>query len=94
MQKKKIIYENFNYKINKPLQSKLINHLYSKELFLKYPLLKSLCSNYKYDVTKKNLKKLKKYKSYNLIGMGGSILGAQAIYDFLNKKIKKKIYFL
>ena len=25
--------------------------------------------------------------------MGGSILGAQAIYDFLNKKIKKKFTF-
>ena len=93
MQKKKIIYENFEYKINKPLQKKLLKHLNSNELFLKYPLLKSLCSNYKYDVTKNNLKKLKKYKSYNLIGMGGSILGAQAIYDFLNKKIKKKFTF-
>ena len=93
MQKKKIIYENFNYKINKPLQKKLLNYLKPKELLLKYPLLKSLCSNYKYDVTKKNLKKLKKYKSYNLIGMGGSILGAQAIYDFLDKKIKKKFNF-
>ena len=93
MQKKKIIYENFEYKINKPLQKKLLKHLNSNELFLKYPLLKSLCSNYKYDVTKTNLKKLKKYKSYNLIGMGGSILGAQAIYDFLNKKIKKKFTF-
>ena len=69
MQKKKIIYENFEYKINKPLQKKLLKHLNSNELFLKYPLLKSLCSNYKYDVTKNNLKKLKKYKNYNLIGM-------------------------
>ena len=25
--------------------------------------------------------------------MGGSILGAKAIYGFLNTKIKKKIYF-
>ena len=25
--------------------------------------------------------------------MGGSTLGAQAIYDFLNKKINKKFYF-
>ena len=26
--------------------------------------------------------------------MGGSILGANAIYDFLNDKIKKKFYFI
>ena len=26
--------------------------------------------------------------------MGGSILGAHAIYDFLNEKIKKKFYFI
>ena len=25
--------------------------------------------------------------------MGGSILGTEAIYNFLKKKIKKKIYF-
>ena len=25
--------------------------------------------------------------------MGGSILGAEAIFNFLKKKIKKKIYF-
>ena len=93
MRKKKIIYENFNFKINKLLNKKLLNHLNPKELFLNYPLLESLCSNYKYDVTKNSLKKLKKYKSYNLIGMGGSILGAQAIYDFLNNKIKKKFTF-
>ena len=26
--------------------------------------------------------------------MGGSILGANAVYETLNKKIKKKFYFL
>ena len=93
MQKKNIIYENFNYKISKFQQKKLFKYLDLKKLKLKYPLLKSLSSNYKYDVTKNNLRKLKNYKSYNLIGMGGSILGAQAIYDFLNKKIKKKFTF-
>ena len=93
MQKKNIIYENFNYKISKFQQKKLFKYLDLKKLKLKYPLLKSLSSNYKYDVTKYNLRKLKNYKSYNLIGMGGSILGAQAIYDFLNKKIKKKFTF-
>ena len=31
---------------------------------------------------------------FRIIGMGGSSLGAQAIYDFLKKKIKKNFYFL
>ena len=41
----------------------------------------------------KDLNKFKKYKTIALIGMGGSILGAEAIYQFLSKKIKKKLYF-
>ena len=41
----------------------------------------------------KDLQKFKKFKTIALIGMGGSILGAEAIYNFLEKKIKKNIYF-
>ena len=29
-----------------------------------------------------------------MIGMGGSILGAESLYEFFNYKIKKKFYFL
>src|SRR6056300_1629749 len=36
----------------------------------------------------------KKYLNFRLIGMGGSILGAKAIYDFLKHKIKKKFTFI
>ena len=41
----------------------------------------------------KDLKKFKKFKTIAIIGMGGSILGAEAIYNFFTKKNKKKIYF-
>jgi glucose-6-phosphate isomerase len=41
----------------------------------------------------KDLDKFKKFKKIAIIGMGGSILGAEAISSFLRKKIKKKIYF-
>ena len=41
----------------------------------------------------KTLKKYSKFKNIIIIGMGGSILGTEAIYDFLNLKIKKKINF-
>jgi len=57
---------------------------------------KTLCvlnSKFKFNFDNKNFKKFKKFKKIVIIGMGGSILGAEAIYNFLNTKIKKKIYF-
>lgn len=40
-----------------------------------------------------SLNKFKKFKKIAIIGMGGSILGTQAIHNFLYKKINKKVYF-
>lgn len=51
-------------------------------------------NNYKFNFNLKDLKKFKKYNSIVIIGMGGSILGANAIYEFLKKKVKKVFYFL
>ena len=47
----------------------------------------------KFNFKTRNLKKFKNFKTIVLIGMGGSILGSQAIYNFFKKKIKKKFYF-
>ena len=55
--------------------------------------LNMLSNNFEFSIKIKNLQKFKKYKSIAMIGMGGSILGAEAITKFLEKKIKKKIYF-
>tara|TARA_B100000886_G_C20425344_1_gene493673 strand:+ start:875 stop:2092 length:1218 start_codon:yes stop_codon:yes gene_type:complete len=52
-----------------------------------------LNSDYNFNFDIKDLKKFKKFNTIAIIGMGGSILGAKAIYYFLRKKIKKKIYF-
>ena len=52
-----------------------------------------LNSKFKFNFKLKNLKKFRKFKNIVIIGMGGSILGSEAIYNFLNIKIKKKIYF-
>ena len=41
-----------------------------------------------------NINKFQKYKKIAIIGMGGSILGSEAIYNFFKNKIKKKVYFL
>ena len=57
-------------------------------------ILKSLSTNYKDSFDKKILYKYKKDKDFNVIGMGGSTLGIQTIYEFLHTKIKKKFSFI
>ena len=57
-------------------------------------IVQSLSSNYRDSFDKKKIKGLKKFLDYRIIGMGGSSLGTQAIYDFLNHKIKKNFSFL
>ena len=57
-------------------------------------VINSLSKYYKNSFNKKTLFKYKKFSNYRIIGMGGSILGTQAIYDFLNSKIKKNFCFI
>ena len=57
-------------------------------------VIQSLRKTYKDSFNKKKLKSLDKTLEYRIIGMGGSTLGAQAIYDFLKKKIKRKFSFI
>ena len=56
--------------------------------------MESLGSSYNYSYKHRYLKKFKNSINIRIIGMGGSILGAQAIYDFLKHKIKKKFTFV
>ncbi len=49
--------------------------------------------NFELDFKIKDLKKFKKFQNITIIGMGGSILGSEAIYEFLSNIIKKKLYF-
>ena len=53
-----------------------------------------LSKKYNFNFIKKELNKFKKFKQIAIIGMGGSILGSEAIHDFLEHKIKKKIFFI
>ena len=55
--------------------------------------LNVLNKNFKFNFQIKDLKKFKNYKTISVIGMGGSILGAEAINNFFRKKINKNIYF-
>ncbi|MDC0895409.1 glucose-6-phosphate isomerase [Candidatus Pelagibacter sp.] len=70
------------------IKKKLISLLKSKN-----EILNSLSQNYKDNFTKNILLKYKRNTNYRVIGMGGSSLGTQTIYDFLKHKIKKKFVF-
>ena len=49
-------------------------------------ILLSLTKKYEYSFDIKKIKNLKKFEIFRIFGMGGSILGAEAIYNFLKKK--------
>ena len=86
----RIIFTNFKVKINNFLIKKELTNLLKKN----DELVKSLSLNYSYNFNIKKLKKFKNKKFFRIIGIGGSILGAKAIYYFLKNKIKKKFVFV
>ena len=84
-----IKFKNFNIKKIKKIKN------FKKEIwFKKIKLLESLKNSYKYSYSKKQIQKISKDKNFRLIGMGGSTLGAETIYQFLNHKVKKKFIFI
>tara|TARA_B110000261_G_scaffold163687_1_gene210422 strand:+ start:318 stop:1484 length:1167 start_codon:yes stop_codon:yes gene_type:complete len=93
-----MISKNINLKLFglKKNKSKIrkIKEDYKNFLKDKNEVFKSLTTNYKNSYSKKILSKYQKYSIIKIIGMGGSILGTQSIYNFLKHKIKKKIHFI
>jgi glucose-6-phosphate isomerase len=85
-----ISFKNFLTKNRNILVKKKLN-LILKE---KNQVINSLSKSYKDSFSKKNINHFNKKFDYRIIGMGGSTLGAQAIYDFLKKKIKKNFIFV
>ena len=59
----------------------------------KNQVIESLKTSYQNSFERKKILKYKKASNFRIIGMGGSSLGANAIYDFLKKKIKKNFLF-
>ena len=87
----RIDFKNFNTRVkSKTNLKKKLNSLIKENS----DILKSLGKNYKNSFNKKKLAKYKKFSNFRVIGMGGSILGTQAIYDFLKDKINKKFSFV
>jgi glucose-6-phosphate isomerase len=80
---------NFKKKTN-PLDIKKNLKLILKE---KNQVIESLKTSYQNSYESKKILKYKKGSNFRVIGMGGSSLGANAIYDFLKKKIKKNFLF-
>ena len=77
-----------NFKSNNHNKKKIIK-IFKKLIKTPNQVLFSLSSSYKDAYDKKFITKLKKFNNFRLIGMGGSILGAKAIYNFLKPKLKK-----
>ena len=86
---KSISFKGFELKDSKKKILKIFKRTINEESEIFKSLKKSYKNSYNTNITKK----LKNYSRINLIGMGGSSLGARSIYSFLIDKIKKKFIF-
>tara|TARA_B100000963_G_scaffold355914_1_gene375072 strand:+ start:815 stop:2035 length:1221 start_codon:yes stop_codon:yes gene_type:complete len=92
---------------NKIFKENLDNKFYQKSLLKFSEIIKDINLNkkkpknffnifdesFKLNFFYNDLKKFKRYKKIAVIGMGGSSLGSQAIFKFLENKIKKIFFF-
>ena len=85
-----INFKNYQSKKN----SKKIKIDLKKLLIEDNSILKSLSPNYQNNYSTKKISKIKKNSTVNVIGMGGSILGTESIYNFLKHKIKRNFNFV
>jgi len=86
-------FKNNLYLKDKIKLKKIISDIYNN-LDNRKDTFHSLSKKFNLDFNKSKLKKFLKYKSIVIIGMGGSIMGANAIYSFFKQKIKKDFIFL
>ena len=84
---------NFLSKSKSPKVKKSISLLFKKLIKSENEILSSMQKNYKDSYNKTTISNLKKFKNINIFGMGGSILGSKAIYNFLNFK-KNNVNFI
>ena len=86
----RIVFENFRTKLDTSKVKKILTSTIKE----KNQVLESLSKNYKNSFVNKKLNKYKNSLNYRVIGMGGSTLGTQTIYNFLKNKIKKNFFFV
>ena len=87
---KSIFLKSFPKKSSEKRIKKLLDLILSRN----NQLFKSMSKNYVDQYSFKNIKKNNGRNNIRVIGIGGSILGAQAIYHFLKNKIKRKFFFI
>ena len=92
MSLKSIKIKNFIFKKQSFTKKKKIFNLFKDFINSDKKILSSMDKSYKDAYNKKLVSTYKNSSSINLIGMGGSALGAKAIYNFL--KPKKKFNFI
>ena len=87
--------EYVNSQSKKKLAKKYANIISNIELKINTPnnTFHSLSKKFKLNFKLRDLYYFKKYKTIVVIGMGGSILGADAIYNFFQFKVKKNFIF-
>ena len=87
---KNIYFRNFKKKFNYSKVTEKLKFILNE----KNEVINSLSENYKYSYKKNKISKFKKKSQFRVIGMGGSSLGAKAIYEFLRNKIKINFEFV
>ena len=99
--KHNILFEDYiptdKYKVSNNPNSKLYNNLIKKikeNVNTKKNVFYSFSKDFKLNFNLAELKNFKKFKRIIIIGLGGSILGAQAISYFLKKNSKKEFIFI
>ena len=85
-----ISFKNFK----KQKKNKKIEKILNKTIEDRNQVIESLSKNYKISYSIGKLQKFKTSKNFRIIGMGGSSLGCQTIYQFLKHKIKKNFVFI
>ena len=94
MVKKFFLLRNFKDIFVQNTDKKKISKILKEVLNENGQIIKSLGKTYQNTYKKKQLSKYKKSSNFRVVGMGGSSLGTQAVYDFLKHKIKKKFIFI
>ena len=85
----------FNKKKTKELKedfNKIFNQILA-DITTSGKTLNVLNKDFIFNFKQKDLNKFRKFKSIAVIGMGGSILGTEAIHNFLGEKIDRTVTF-